>query len=435
MSRKTIPLKVGAVRLQNVASWVQDLSEEWVEQIYDLVEPGGQIIFVYSPSFLSRDGWTSPQDMKLPGLVETVMFRDEDNKKLMRNFLSVAQKQRDNRWIIYAGHVGKKGHFITNQSGYTDVKNTDAMPKIYDTVIVLEKRAKHSIGLIKLAATLLGAGALTALAVGVFEWHRKRAIKVQKSAENEKRAQSSNPGQQKNISTTKVSSRFSPRHNRQSRLAEDMASRSNVKSSAAGNRNVPGERRIDAYRSLAEKRHWVEKAVELTRKIIEDDRRKRKTPASKRQCEMHALLLNYILNSMGIKSQVIGLDYRWLNPHWMGLHYCVLIEDEIFTDAYPEGNKLFDEWLTGRGFILFSGDQFYNEYAEGLRQAQVRIYRAIPPERLLDYKNYSDQLNSLKEIYMSKIDALTQKFSKATNLNKSGLLESLNVITAINAAA
>lgn len=204
------------------------------------------------------------------------------------------------------------------------------------------------------------------------------------------------------------------------------------RSSSAGNKDVPRERKINAY---PEKRQWVEKAVELTREIIEDDRRKRKTPASKRQCEMHALLLNYILNSMGIKSQVIGLDYRWLNPHWMGLHYCVLIEDEIFADAYPEGNRLFDEWLAGRGFVLFPGDQFYDEYAEGLRQAQVRIWRSIPPERLLDYKNYSDQLNSLREIYMSKIDTLAQSFSKATNINISGLLESLNIITAINAAA
>ncbi|MBL7132116.1 MAG: hypothetical protein ISS45_12075, partial [Candidatus Omnitrophica bacterium] len=104
MSRKTVPQKVGTIRLQNLAPWVKDLSEEWVEQIFDLVEPGGQVILVRPQSL--REKVSSPQPMGLTELIDVVMLQDEDNAKLMLNLLNVAEKQ-EGKWNIFAGHVGK----------------------------------------------------------------------------------------------------------------------------------------------------------------------------------------------------------------------------------------------------------------------------------------------------------------------------------------
>ena len=117
ISKETIPQKVGTIRLQNVAPWVPDLSEEWAEQVCDLVEPGGQIIFVQPLANLMGKGWKSPQLMEPTELMKTVTGEDLFNAKLMINFLQVIKKQ-EGRWKMLVGHVGGDGYFNQNQSGY-----------------------------------------------------------------------------------------------------------------------------------------------------------------------------------------------------------------------------------------------------------------------------------------------------------------------------
>ncbi|MDP2905485.1 MAG: hypothetical protein Q8O22_04205, partial [Candidatus Omnitrophota bacterium] len=136
-SKKTVPVKVGTIRLQNVAHWVKDLSQEWVEQIFDLVEPGGQLILVQPVECLVQEGRSSPQQMEFTDLIKAVMLKDVDNAKLIVNLLQVVKKQ-EGKWNVFAGHVGKDGRFNRNQSGYYKTY-PGSTPEIYNTVIVFQK--------------------------------------------------------------------------------------------------------------------------------------------------------------------------------------------------------------------------------------------------------------------------------------------------------
>ncbi|MFB0527266.1 MAG: methyltransferase domain-containing protein, partial [bacterium] len=180
MSRKTIPRKVGTIRLQNVAPWVQDLSEEWVEQIFDLVEPGGQVILVQPLESLWQEGWSFPQPMGLIELNRLVMLKDKDNTRLMVNLLQVAEKQ-EGKWNIFAGHVGEDGRFNQNQSGYITMPSQSAMSKIYDTVIVFQKIPQPSSNLLKIILGGGGVAVITAL-ITLLEMHHRRTKMVKKQS-------------------------------------------------------------------------------------------------------------------------------------------------------------------------------------------------------------------------------------------------------------
>ncbi len=142
LSRPSMSKRVGTVRLQNVAPWVRDLSEEWVEKLFDLVEPGGQITLVQPTGQLLADNPGRPEQVGVEAFVQAVMKQDEHNAQLIRNFARVLSKRRED-WEFLYGHVGESGRLYEAQAGYARFRD-GALPKIYDSLIIFQKSARRA---------------------------------------------------------------------------------------------------------------------------------------------------------------------------------------------------------------------------------------------------------------------------------------------------
>jgi len=149
-----------------------------------------------------------------------------------------------------------------------------------------------------------------------------------------------------------------------------------------------------------------EKAAIFTRNLLEEDERTRgglgPDDVGRHMCQIHALLVNHVLNSRGIKSKVVGLDFKWLRITWAGLHYVAKTEDGGFADAFPESNRLINSDMSeGQVLILSHGDRKYDDYAEGERRANLRYWGASSPDKLEEnerefpivLKLYEDRIN------------------------------------------
>ncbi len=154
-----------------------------------------------------------------------------------------------------------------------------------------------------------------------------------------------------------------------------------------------------------------EKAAIFTRNLLEEDERTRGGPepydVGRHMCQVHALLVNHVLNRMEVKSKVVGLDFRWLRITWTGLHYVAKTEDGGFVDAFPESNRLINSDMgEGQVLILSPGDKKYDDYAEGERRANFRDWGAISPDRLEENEK---EFPIVLKLYENRINRFIQE--------------------------
>lgn len=166
---------------------------------------------------------------------------------------------------------------------------------------------------------------------------------------------------------------------------------------------------------------WVAKAVQMTREIIAEDEETRKV--GRHACQGSAILLNDILNNMGIPSEIVGLDFKWLEPRWSGLHYAVKTIDDMYADAQPESiSPNFEDFggpfrppykvdTSKKGFVLSPGSEKYEQYKTSEERAGRRDWGFASPKVL---KKQNPMSAELEKVYTDRIDQFKQEYQAAS---------------------
>ncbi len=134
LSRETFPRKVGTIRLQNVAAWVPNLSQEWANNLFNLVEPGGEIVFALPQAMMMEENRNNPVVMTDKQLIKDIYGRDKAHAELAGK-IGPALINSGYNWEVFMGHVGETGEIVANRSGF--ISRTDGI--IRNTVIVYQK--------------------------------------------------------------------------------------------------------------------------------------------------------------------------------------------------------------------------------------------------------------------------------------------------------
>ena len=151
------------------------------------------------------------------------------------------------------------------------------------------------------------------------------------------------------------------------------------------------------------------KAAEFTRNIlIEQAKAVERRPYGYRT---HAFLLNYILNSIGIKSSIVKLQEPEAKAHLPRPHYCIKIaETNVYVDSYPEGSRLPSK-LSDKVLVLFPGDSGYDNYRMG-EEKNIELYgpRITSEEDIMSQERrlYSET-SAIKEACRVQIEAFIKE--------------------------
>jgi len=164
--------------------------------------------------------------------------------------------------------------------------------------------------------------------------------------------------------------------------------------------------RVLDYIEPDERNHvWIEKAVELTRSLIQID--ENSPYDGKDGCHGCVILLHDILTAMGIDSEIVGLDFQWLVPGWRGLHYAVRTKDTIYADAFPEAITPKGQDITGERLVLYPGTDIRKKYESADGHARRKERELLEPRYLKVRYPESAQLKSL---YADKIGELAKSY-------------------------
>ena len=116
-------------------------------------------------------------------------------------------------------------------------------------------------------------------------------------------------------------------------------------------------------------------AGKLTQALLEKD--EEEDYRQNHECHMHALLLDYVLERLGISSQVVELDFHISGPKHYGYsgepaHYCVLTKNGTYVDAYPEGKGHAIYLGRCKPDVITKGTKQHNEYSKAKEWSKSR---------------------------------------------------------------